>query len=363
MSKKPAAYKSLLKRVSIKYLVAVSISSSLITSSCKKKQESSEMKGLATSKLWPSKKVSLCFNRDLSDIQNYDEFAIPIAKAIAREYTVESAGFEWVGLDDCRNVSNADAMLLLQYSANEPRLKGVASQIGQFNVGPPNPVFRGASRPAVAIFIGSIYQSSGSSRSMLDFELEFTVLHELGHLAGLFHEHAHPRSTCRVTQESALDKFEQMPPGVAEHAYLDYGTPYDPNSIMNYCVAYSAMKGQLVDRGLRAIPSEASLSMGDKQMLRGIYSRMAPGYGQRGGGYSARELVRNSNPNGAYAGKVRNYPASGPIRGRPQLNSQIARNPMGPYGPGMPLQSASGFSTFNASETDSQDETARRYMP
>ncbi len=54
-----------------------------------------------------------------------------------------------------------------------------------------------------------------------------TSLHEFGHAVGLRHEHAHPESECDLFNE------DLRRPGLPQDARAV--TPYDRNSIMNYC--------------------------------------------------------------------------------------------------------------------------------
>lgn len=79
------------------------------------------------------------------------------------------------------------------------------------------------------------------------------ALHEVLHIFGLAHEHIHPNSTCRIEDE----------PPLASHDLKEVEvTPYDQDSVMDYCMTkerYDYEKGPL------------GLSEGDMATLRRAY--------------------------------------------------------------------------------------------
>ncbi len=68
-------------------------------------------------------------------------------------------------------------------------------------------------------------------------ELQFTALHELGHVAGLRHEHARPEAK----QDPNCSLFGEFKNEETYHDTTKIYGPYDSNSIMNYCWGYTLL--------------------------------------------------------------------------------------------------------------------------
>jgi hypothetical protein len=68
-------------------------------------------------------------------------------------------------------------------------------------------------------------------------ELQFTALHELGHVAGLRHEHARPEAK----EDPNCSLFGEFKNEETYHDTTKIFGPYDANSIMNYCWGYTLL--------------------------------------------------------------------------------------------------------------------------
>jgi erythromycin esterase-like protein len=83
------------------------------------------------------------------------------------------------------------------------------------------------------------------------------ALHELGHTLGLGEEHLRSDNTC--THSDALPV-----QGFPLNIYMTWGTQYDPQSIMNYCM------------NIQQISVPAVLSDGDVEILKRLYGKREP---------------------------------------------------------------------------------------
>ena len=247
----------------------------LLVSACSPVKDAgdSDLSGLASGRLWNKTDVSICFDERRSNIADFTAYQERLAAVIKREFQEEKTYFRWTGFRKCSEDANADAAILIVNNLpGPPGLMGIASQIGQFQLPPDQlstAIFGSVTRPAVAISIGAHYKGAVATVAR---NLDFTIIHELGHLAGLFHEHAHPRTTCHITAERAEDRYLAFPAIDAQDAYLDYGTSYDPDSVMSYCVGESIAAGRIFDPAQSNVPSVAGLSEGDQRLLRRIYN-------------------------------------------------------------------------------------------
>ena len=149
---------------------------------------------------------------------------------------------------------------------SEPELFGISASFGTQKFGNSQPLAYLYGSYGIVVGIGP----HRSSTNPLQF-LIWTILHELGHVAGLQHEHAHKNSTCNKG-ESAIGKFESLEFNIAQGSYHNYGTKYDPASIMNYCSGHSFINGEVIDKKGRAT-NKATLSTCDRAFLKHLYSR------------------------------------------------------------------------------------------
>jgi hypothetical protein len=173
---------------------------------------------------WTHNELSTCFAK--AEVENRfageykiivrdwsDKDKANVQKWANEEYTEERTGIHFTGWQNCEETPNADVILF--YNKNSViktsifgGLNGLASNLG----------------PTAGIVIG--YPAARSSVSISKSGMKKgIVLHELGHVAGLAHEHVHPGATkaagCNLT----------MPTTTPTYIY----EPYDSQSIMNYC--------------------------------------------------------------------------------------------------------------------------------
>lgn len=229
--------------------------------------QSSNLLGLSNSQqaIWSDSDVSICFDERVSTSPNFDSLMASATADIQSAYTAEKTGVKFSGFGKCTSSSAVDAVIIFKSSFSAP-LYGISASIGTF--------FSPSGMPDVdAAFSGRFgiqMQSSGEYNE----NIKWTLLHEIGHLVGLWHEHAHPESTCNLTQESALDK-NSLPIEQRDHAYKGWNTAYDNKSIMNYCVGDALRDGYSKDSINSHVPTTASLSSCDEAVLKHIYSGAA----------------------------------------------------------------------------------------
>jgi serralysin len=125
-----------------------------------------------------------------------------------------------------------------------------------------------------------------TGRSYSDAQLKIVMLHEIGHVLGLPHEHQHPDSKCmeNFSWPVLCSKVEQLKTGpriaIAAYAMQNFAprighpgikpTPYDPVSIMHYRFSGAFVKNQSGQCG-GTVPF--GLSAGDKRRIAGLYPR------------------------------------------------------------------------------------------
>lgn len=179
------------------------------------------MAGTYVRNLWPKKEVVVCFAKGESqrretnigrlNIQDWSEpDKLQVKNWVNSEYTLERTGIHFTKWRSCEDSPEADVVIF--YNLNNSffgRHNGLATMGQQVR--------------------GSIYgypQAEGMviiSKSGMKIR---TVLHEFGHLAGLGHEHNHPRAT-KPYPCSDVEPIDRS-------YYYEY-TSYDKNSIMHYC--------------------------------------------------------------------------------------------------------------------------------
>lgn len=170
---------------------------------------------------WQQNTVQVCFvnpDRDTVDGFTIDAFSqdekAHVQQWVNEEYTAERTGIHFSGFQSCEQSLNPDVVIYLRsetVSIGPGRVELASATLGQT---PARPSIRYQSAR------GAVYLSrSGLTKSV--------VIHEFGHVAGLYHEHDHPDADQACHYNDAHDK--------QVYAYRGY-LPYDHDSIMSYCV-------------------------------------------------------------------------------------------------------------------------------
>ncbi len=270
-------------RITRPIAIAAGIVSTLLISCGAKKTSdtTSDLDAVTSARLWPKTNLVACWDHQRSFVNDAASEALAlkleplISSAAMGAYNPGTTVISFLGFQDCQNVKNPDVKVFWEDRLNG--FGGMASHIGSFNLsktGLPQQVFAGVGRPAVALnlaFMTEFLKTSKPGISINEVAVEL-ALHELGHIAGLFHEHAHPQSTCKATDETATKKFEYYGKDAVD-TYIEHGTSYDPLSIMNYCKSLGYLLGKDQDPAVKAATLLPGLSVGDQQIFKKIYGR------------------------------------------------------------------------------------------
>ena len=175
----------------------------------------SSFAGIYSHIIWDKKNVEVCFAPGEEGKRDYgyklkvrdwsEKDKANVEKWANAEYKEERTGIHFVGWQSCSDAPYADVILF--YNKNTKlfgNLGGLAS------VGP---TWKIDNYPHAKAF--AAISTSGMNA--------YVVLHELGHVAGLQHEHAHPEAS----SSCSLGKKEDF-----KNVAYD---PYDKDSIMSYC--------------------------------------------------------------------------------------------------------------------------------
>jgi hypothetical protein len=163
-----------------------------------------------------------------------------IKDSIQNEYNLSQTGISFIGWNSCKEDPNADAILIVVNSDEQP--------LGRASVGRSEIYVNEISydletfplpHDAKTFVLLNLMKAYDSVVGHED-ELKYSAIHEFGHLAGLRHENISPDAekdpNCTeydIGSEIAMDKIKPL-------------TPYDPSSIMNYCL-YSFIRKSGLD--------------------------------------------------------------------------------------------------------------------
>ena len=153
-----------------------------------------------------------------------------IKDSIQNEYNLSQTGISFIGWKSCKEDPNADAILIVANSDEQP--------LGRASVGRSETYRNEVSYDLenfplphdAKTFVLLNLMKAYDSVVIYEEELKYSAIHEFGHLAGLRHENissdAERDPNCtenEIGPEIAMDNIKQL-------------TPYDPSSIMNYCL-------------------------------------------------------------------------------------------------------------------------------
>ena len=106
-----------------------------------------------------------------------------------------------------------------------------------------------------------------------------TALHEFGHALGLLHEHQHPQNALNWDIPQVYDYYtsESFPEALVQEQILTpvnrpglQITPYDSHSVMHYAIPAELRHNR------QAIPKNTSLSKGDQEAIKKLYTPKVP---------------------------------------------------------------------------------------
>lgn len=202
--------------------------------------------GVHVQNQWSKNHISVCFADEPGAVRTIGNFTITtrawskkkkelLTSWITEEYSLLQTGVVFEGFGDCKGSPESD-VILFYYRVNPLLAYFNPVEIGITDkLGPRVSSIEGHPDSSNAIAISNV----GLYKSL--------ILHEFGHALGLAHEHNHYKATNDGICEEINPRF---------HAKLEY-TPYDAESVMNYC----HMKKN----------KNASLSDGDRALLRALY--------------------------------------------------------------------------------------------
>ena len=220
-------------------------------------------------KIWPigKKIISVCIYNPQTADRDQDAvipnpFLINLTKdVISNAYKTETTIIEFNGFDDCSNLSSPDVVLVF---TNKDFGSGYVNRFADFE-----------KNSTIKVFIGLGNKLDTFTKEETQ-EIETTILHEFGHVAGLQHEHQYFRRealkdpNCHLKLKTG-DTGVQWIKGTAKFArsagkngalglmgriapyYVAFKRDkstigsYDPYSIMNYCYINNNPTSKLSD--------------------------------------------------------------------------------------------------------------------
>lgn len=249
-------------------------------------------------RVWPKTNLKICFLSSAytpssipDELKKYASIhwtddmsflAKVISEIVDANFSKKETGVYFYGWEQCREGSDADVYFQLLDDTAPLSIKDKLIRWwreyeafvsdGRADIGP-NKNGKGY----VIVSLSNILNYTSSEIIYLDVLVE-TLLHEVGHLVGLRHEHIRTPDAFMDPQCFALSLLNTKSTGsscystwepeeTSGYTATHYG-PYDPRSIMNYCaLSVGSHRSRLL--GESGLPE---LSPRDKKTLRYIYS-------------------------------------------------------------------------------------------
>lgn len=258
---------------------------------------------------WNKKQVSLCWGtwdeaQNIPKLLDYwngklqpEMFILPLPSlrnslrlAAESEFKTAETGISYVGWKLCKDDPKADVVLLYSLASTLPFIGYPAiATIGQ-DEGPITAPYTRSGHPSPR-YLHLTNQRSRNMRLSAEDSLHRDFLHELGHVAGLRHEHARIEAALDPSCLSSNHWYWNLREPFYPTTFI-FG-PYDPSSLMNSCRTSLLTLNSLVFpqgnipcanfadvrvnnlyqiRFRRMVRAKISLSLGDRHALRCLYS-------------------------------------------------------------------------------------------
>lgn len=147
-----------------------------------------------------------------------------VQKNIQAEFTPERTGIHFVGWKSCEDTKKADVKIVTGNKDMAGYGLATAGRISYVNENQEYEFLK--SHSYIYVDMGEI-----SSKLAKPWDVYVTFLHELGHVAGLRHEHIRPEAAA----DPACKSLNIGPDQELPYKHTANLSAYDPNSIMNYC--------------------------------------------------------------------------------------------------------------------------------
>lgn len=204
---------------------------------------------------WQKTNITTCWVDGEMDIDSFSEYhrqrlalalegktsILPRTKSrlqnlINREFTPARTGIHFTGWKSCDETKNPD-LKIIPINSN-------ATPLGRAPIGrsytSDNLDNGGFLRGSSYLYLNFRADRSGSLIDPFE-DIEVTFLHEMGHVAGLRHEHTHPEAKA---DPACPSNYLAEPLSSRSRVY----SAYDPNSIMNYCFLDTVAHNSVIDQ-------------------------------------------------------------------------------------------------------------------